>query len=436
MSLSKTMAAAGLAVSLAARAGSTEPEDSLLQGLVEEALARNPDLVSARQALAAAEARPAQAGSLPGPTVSVMYQNDGVAPSLGSREMTMLSVGASQEIPYPGKRGLRRRLAEADARMTALDVERVRLGLIASVKRAYYELRLARGLASLAVDQGKVWREIQETSRVRYASAVGAQQELLRAQVESTRAQALHAQHHAEARARLAELNRLVARPVDTSLDVTPLIALEPESRRREELVAWSESASPELKGVLAAVQRDELALALAGKEFRPDLAVQGAYVNRGGLDPMWQAGVSIALPARGRARAAVTEAAARLAASKARAEGVRLRLEAVVEQRLALMEAAQQIEVTYREGLLPQDQVVVESALAGYRTGQGMQSGVLEPMVALLEDRTDYLRLLAAYAAERTRLDEVSLEPGALEGILMHGRSGLSGMGTSSETR
>src|SRR6185295_14042702 len=130
-----------------------------------------------------AEARPAQAGSLPPPTVSLSYQNDGLSPTLGSRDMTMLALGASQELPAPGKRGLRRDVARAEASLAALDVERTRLGLVAAVTQAYIGLRAARGLAGLAEDQGNVWREIQETARVRYASAMGPQQDLLRAQV-------------------------------------------------------------------------------------------------------------------------------------------------------------------------------------------------------------------------------------------------------------
>jgi len=432
MPLSKRWAAAIVGASILACSGPARAEDPLLEQLVAEALEHNPELAAARQSLTAAEARPAQAGSLAPPTLSVNYQNDGVAPSLGTRDMTMLAFGASQELPAPGKRDLRRQVAQAEADLIGLDVERTRLSLVASVKQSYYGLRVARGLAALAEDQGNVWREVQETARVRYASAAGPQQDLLRAQVESTRTRALHAQHHAEARVRLAELNRLLGRAPETPLDVPPLSALDRETRSPEALSAWAESTSPELKIVEAAVRRDELALALANKDFKPDLAVQGAYVNRGGLDPMWQAGVSVILPARGRARAAVAEAAARLSASKARVEDIRLRLAGAVEQRLALLQAAEQIEVTYREGLLPQDQVAVESALAGYRTGGVTQSGVLEPMVTLLEDRTDYLRLLGNYAAERTRLEEVSLEPAAVEGLLMHGRSGLSGMGSS----
>ena len=403
----------------------------VLQALVDEALARNPGLAAARQLEVAAQARPMQAGSRPGPTVGVFYQNDGAPPSLGREPMTMLGVSGGQDIPYPGKLSLRRQVAQADAGLAAFDLERARLSLVASVKAAYYGLRLARRLTALALEQREVWQEVQETARVRYASTVGSQQEMLRAQVEATRVHALHAQHHAEARARLAQLNALLGRPADTPVDTPAPLSLVPETRSAAEIASWTEANSPELKAAARAVERDELAAALARREFKPDFNVQGGLMYRGSLPPMWQIGASVILPSRARAQGALAEAEARLAASRARVEDVRLRLRAVVEQRLALLEAVTQIEATYRDGLLPQGDLAVQSATATYAAGQGSQVAVLEAAAALLDDRTDYLRLVATHATERARLEEASPEaPTGLDSLLMHGRSSMPGSG------
>ena len=43
---------------------------------------------------------------------SVGYTNDGWSPSLGTQEMTTLGFMASQELSYPGKRGLRGDIAQ------------------------------------------------------------------------------------------------------------------------------------------------------------------------------------------------------------------------------------------------------------------------------------------------------------------------------------
>jgi len=432
MPLPKTFLAAALGASLSATTVLADAErhqegDRVLQALVEEALARNPELAASRQHELAAQARPVQAGSRPGPTVGVFYQNDGATPSLGREPMTMLGVSGGQDIPYPGKLGLRRQVAEAEAALAAFEVERARLGLVGSVRAAYHGLWLARGLADLALEQRAVWQEVQETARVRHASAVGSQQEMLRAQVEVTRLQALHAQHHAEARARLAQLNSLLGRAADTPVETPGPLTVVPEMRSAAETVAWTEANSPELKAAVRVIERDERAVALARREFKPDFNVQGGLMYRGSLPPMWQAAASVMLPSRARVRAALAEAEARLAASKARLDDVRLRLRAVVEQRLALLDAARQIEVTYREGLLPQGDLAVQSATATYAAGQGSQVAVLEAAAALLDDRTDYLRLLAAHAVESARLEEASLDPPTgMDSLLMHGRSAM----------
>jgi cobalt-zinc-cadmium efflux system outer membrane protein len=421
------LARAGLA-----HADPPSAEDPVLQGLVGEALARNPQLVAAQQLERAAATRPAQAGARPGPTVGVFYQNDGVAPSLGREPMTMLGVTASQEIPYPGKLGLRRQVAQADAEMAGFDVQRVRLSLTASVKRAYYGLALARSLANLAMEHRKVWDEVRESARARYASAVGSQQEMLRAQMEATRVQALHAQHHAEARARLVEINALLARPLDTPVETSDILTVPSVQASAEEMSAQVEGASPELKAATLAVTRTERGVSLARLGSKPDFNVQGGVINRGGLPPMWQASASMMLPSRGGASAALAEAQARLAADQARLTDVRLRLRAVVEQRLALIAAAESIEATYREGLLPQGEVAVQSATATYAAGQGSQVTVLGAAAAVLEDKTDYLRILATRAMETTRLEEASLEPPTgIDSLLMHGRSTMPGAGS-----
>jgi outer membrane protein TolC len=427
-----------LITSAPAHADGPAGPDRVLQGLIDEALARNPQLVAVQQLEQAAAARPVQAGRRPGPTVGVFYQNDGVAPSLGREPMTMLGLSAGQEIAYPGKRGLRRQVAQADADLAGFDVQRVRLSLVASVKRAYYGLVLARGLAGLALDHRKVWDEVRETARVRYASAVGSQPEMLRAQVEGTRLSAVHAQHHAEARARLAEINSLLGRPPDTPIETPALLTVAADPRSPEEIAAAAQAASPELKAAELAIARDQRALDLARLEFKPDFDVEGAAINRAGLPPMWQVSAKVMLPSRARARGAVAEAQARLAASNARVEDVRLRLRSAVEQRLALLDAAAAIEATYREGLLPQGEVAVESATAAYAAGQGSQIAVLDAAAAVLEDRTDYLRVVAAHAMETARLEEASLEPSmGIDSLLMHGRraGGGGSMGSPAES-
>ena len=271
---------------------SPEPEDQHLAALVEEALAKNPDLLAVQEALAAARERPDQARSLADPMVSVAYTNDGWSPSLGERDMTTLALMGSQVLPWPGKRRLRGEIASLEADVIAPRIERVKLGLTAAVKRAYWSLVLARELKRLIDEQEETWKEIEGVARARYAVGQGAQQDVLRVQVEQTRIAQLQAEQQAEAEVRRAELNRLLARSGDQPFESTGHLALRSDARSAEERLAGAEAASPELRASAVAIDRDRLAASLARKDFRPDFTVQAGYMNRGRLDPMWQAGV------------------------------------------------------------------------------------------------------------------------------------------------
>ena len=55
----------------------------------------------------------------------------------------------------------------------------------------------------------------------------------------------------------------------------------------------------------------------------------------------------------------------------------------------------------------------------------------MLTSVAALLDDRTDYLRVLATHAAEAARLEEASLEePTGIDSLLMHGRTSMPASG------
>ena len=199
MSVARKLLVAGVAVQLVlasapARAQAPWPlpvEDRLLASLIDEALSKNPEVAAARQAAAAAGQRPAQARSLPNPMFSVGYTNDGWSPSLGTQEMTTLGFMASQELPYPGKRGLRGDIASREGGQMEQQAERASRGIAAAVKRAYYGLLLSRHLLDLIGDQEENWKQIEGVARARYSVGQGAQQDVLRVQVEVTRIEQL-----------------------------------------------------------------------------------------------------------------------------------------------------------------------------------------------------------------------------------------------------
>jgi outer membrane protein, heavy metal efflux system len=403
-----------VAVAVVAQTSTPESaEDGRLTALVREALAKNPDVLEADEAVTAARARPEQARALPDPTLSFTFTNDGWSPSLGERDMTTLGIVGSQVLPWPGKRRLRGAVSILEADQAALRAERTRLSLTAAVKRAYFGLLLARQLQALIHEQEEIWKEIEGVARARYGVGQGAQQDVLRVQVEVTRTQQLRAEQQAEADIRRAELNRLLARAAEGPLETADQLALVKDPRPRDETLAHVEQSSPELRAASAAIQRDRLLVGLAEKESRPDLAVQAGYMNRGRLDAMWQAGLAFNLPLRRRRlQGARAEAEARARASERRLESLRLELRFRTVERLALLETSETLARLYGDGIVPQDQMSVEAAVANYQAGKVPFVAVLEALATLYADRSTHLRVLAGHQKIRASLEEGSLDP------------------------
>jgi outer membrane protein TolC len=388
-------------------------QDPLLAALIDEALSKNPDVAAARQAAVAAGQRPAQARSFANPMFGVDYTNDGWSPSLGTMEMTTLGFMASQELPYPGKRGLRGEIATREAGQVEQQAERVGRSIAAAVKRAYYGLLLSRNLLDLIRDQEDVWKQIEGVARARYGVGQGAQQDVLRVQVEVTRIEQLRAEQEAEAEIRLAELNRLLARAGSTPLETSARLALRPVQGSLDQLYEWATAVSPELKGVGLGIERASLAVTLAKKQFKPDFSVQAAYMNRGGLDPMWQAGVGVSIPLyRKRLSAGLAEADAQLRSTQSAIESVRLQLRFRTQERLIQLKTTERVATLYGEGIVPQDRMSVEAALANYQTGKVPFIAVLEALTTLYNDRATHLRLLANHEQTLASLEEASLDP------------------------
>jgi len=396
------------------QATAAREDDPVLQALIDEALARNPDLHAAQSAIAAAQTATERARALPDPMVSVTYTNDGWAPSLGSMPMTTLGFMVSQPLPYSGKRDLRAGLAASQARQAEPALERARLALEGAVRRAYYGLVLARELEALTAEQRELWRQIEVLARARYAVGQGAQPDVLRVQTEVTRIELRAIEQAAEAEVRLAEINRLLARPLDTPVATPAALALQPLTASADEALAAARAVSPELKGAALAIETSTAAAAVARRDLKPDFSVQGGYMNRGGLDAMWLAGVGITWPFNKKAReSAVAEAEIRAKGGSHIVESMQLQLAYRTRERFTRAKAIEKLVALYDDGIVPQNQMTVEATLTNYQAGKVPFVSVLEAMTALYADRWARAGLVADHARLRASLREASLDDG-----------------------
>jgi outer membrane protein TolC len=410
-------------------------DDPLLEQLILEALERSPDLARSRHLADAERERIPQAKALPDPSLSLGLQNDGFKKlQIGMMEGSYYQVMLTQPLPWPGKRPLREAIARLGFEIAQTDQKRATSTLTAEVKRAYYGLLLVRGQRELLDEQGQFWRTAGELTKARYEVGQGTQADLLRAQLEQTRLRQTRLALDSAEKGLLGTLNRLRLRAADTPLPTTA--RLDSASFQVVPAQVWLERADMDCCEILDArllLKQGERSLDLARRDRYPDFAVSAGIMPRGGLEPMWQANVSISLPiwSGQKQKRAVVEQEARRRGLESALQNVRSQLLQRIHERNAQMEAALETLQLYREGLLVQSEASFRASLAQYEAGRAPFLSVLEALNGWTSDRSGYLQNLAAAHAIQIAQEEFNLTgtpPISVPGL----SAGSMGMGGS----
>jgi outer membrane protein, heavy metal efflux system len=134
-------------------------------------------------------------------------------------------------------------------------------------------------------------------------------------------------------------------------------------------------------------------------------------------MGPMWQAGVGVSLPIwiNRRQQNQLAESQARVVEQTAQTDVIGGELELRTRERIAQLEATNEVAKLYGETIVPLDQLSYESALASYQSGKVPFITVFDAVNALYADRASYLGRLAEAAKWRVAIDEASLQPGAM---------------------
>src|SRR5512138_3704629 len=140
-----------IAALAAAPALAQDARDPQLRALLAEAAANNPDLRAAQREVDAARNRVAPAEALDDPMLEAGVVNlPAQSRSFTREDMTMKMIGLTQRLPYPGKRGLRRDVAEREAASAEHNLRETGNRVRRDVKNAYVDLALVHESQRLA----------------------------------------------------------------------------------------------------------------------------------------------------------------------------------------------------------------------------------------------------------------------------------------------
>ncbi|TLY21902.1 MAG: TolC family protein [Nitrospirae bacterium] len=345
----------------------------VLPELIQEVLARNPELMAARRQWEAATNRITQALSLDDPILSVQLWN---FPQNFNVMQTQNNIfGLAQNLPFPGKLALKGNVASRSAEMTEQAVRAKERELVARLKQAYYDLFLAQKAVQIHHEQVELVRQFVEIANAKFRAGKGSQADVLKAQVELS----MLFQHLPvlEQRRETAEamLNTLLDRDPASPLGLAQEPSQLPLETPIDDLHRLALNDRPELKAAELDVQRNEQSHALAQRQYYPDFNVAFQRFQNFHADNGFGAYVAMSIPfafwTKPKYDAGVQEAAAAVAVARAQQQTVENLTRFQINDLLAKLRATDQMATLYRTTILPQAGQSLEAAQVGYRAGK-----------------------------------------------------------------
>src|SRR5215470_8035986 len=123
-----------------------------LQMLIVEARQNNSAIKAAERAIDSSRYGPAQASALPDTEVMVQHFTVGSPrPFAGysNSDFAYIGFGASQELPYPGKRTLRANVARHEIAISGAEKNSVTWDVLMRLKLAYFQLTASQQVISI-----------------------------------------------------------------------------------------------------------------------------------------------------------------------------------------------------------------------------------------------------------------------------------------------
>ncbi len=391
-----------------------ESSELSLTQLIADVQARNPSLKAMVSAWQSAAQRYPQVVSLDDP----MFSSMAAPASFDNDELeSAYALQGGQKLPWFGKRAARGRQARAETASAFHEVQDSRLRLVAITQTAYFDYYLVRRQRELIEQNVVILRQFRDTADAKYRANQVTQQDLLQADVELIELERRQIE--------LERMNRLAIARINTLLRVPPYAPLPAPPRKLEIppgqfdpdlLQQLALAQRPDLASIAAQVRAEQAAVAVAMKEYYPDVEFFGRY------DTFWQpsstqgdlrgqVGVNLNMPLyRGRLNAAVREAMFRVSRRRSEYEQRVLDIQYEVVTAYEQLEESRRTLRLFSERLIPAAEQNIAAARANYEsnTASFLELATAQRQVITLREEQE-----AALAMFHTRLAELERATG-----------------------
>jgi outer membrane protein TolC len=371
-----------------------------LDKAIEQALLGNPGLGQIKARAEALAAIPSQAGTLPDPTVNIGLLNVPTSSfDLHKEDMTMLEMGVSQSIPFPGKLALREKIAEQEALAAADSVDEARLRLVREVKTGWWRLFYYDHALSLLDESEQFFLELIDIAQAKYKVGKGTQQDVLLAQLELSKLKdeklnLISMRHGQEAQFNVL-LDRTPEVPVHISEETEIKLPVITENALQDKAIKLRPLFAQHRKMLDAAKSKVDL----AKKDFYPDFTVGAGYAVRQNT-PTGQSrsdfanvqlNMNVPIYIDRKQAKAVEQRQGELLEERYALQDDHHKIQAEIAAKAAEYQHAKEKLSLLEHEIIPQAQQTLDSLLAGYQVNQSDFSDLLRTQLSFFQYQTQY---------------------------------------------
>ncbi len=379
-----------------------------LEQLVREAEENNPAIAASGHNVEAKRAMVLPARTLPDPILSLQHMGDLIPFQLQEGDPSSArTFGVQQEVPFPGKLGLKGKMAETESAAEESNREKTRRDVIADLKVAYFDYHFIHHSITTVERDQELLQSFADIAQEKYRVGQGIQQDVFKAQVEISKLIEKRTVLEQKRSAMVSQINSLVYRGPGTSLGQPVRLQVPKLTQSLEQLNDLAQSSFPELQVKEREIERNRYAVELARKNYYPDFMLGFTYYDRT-VPEMYGLMLNVKVPLYFWRKQEQELAAARSTLNSVRLmrDNTASTVYAKLQENFSLAKSAEKLVQLYDHDLIPQSRLALESAMASYQVGRADFLTVIDSLLTLLEYELKYHEVLSEFHKALARLE------------------------------
>ncbi|ANE57967.1 hypothetical protein A1356_20435 [Methylomonas koyamae] len=317
--------------------------------------------------------------------------------------MTMMDVGVSQTIPFPGKLALKEQAAEQEALAAADSVDVARLRLVRDVKQAWWRLFYYDRAINVIAESEQFFQQLIDTAQSRYKVGQGQQQDVLLAQLELSKLKDEKIELISMRHSTGIQINTLLSRNSTTLVKLPDQAEIKTPVLVVADLQTQAMEHSPRFEQHHKMLSAAKTRIEIAEKDFYPDLTLGAGYAVRQNTpsgesrSDFASVKLSINLPiyAEQKQAKAVDQRNSELLQEQYALQDEHNKVHGEIATNAAQYQHAKQRLALFEHEIIPQAQQAVSSLMAGYPVGKADFSNLLRTQLSLFQYQSQYWKSL-----------------------------------------